>query len=364
MPAELLFARYATRTLEPKNSIGAKWSRLLDRLELARAVSGKRTAVKMHLGGNVGFTTVHPFFVRRLVRKLYDAGAKEVFVTDGAGHVRNAVDRGYTREVLGCPLVPVAGTADQYSYARPIEPPFMTFEKVELAGEIADADALVDLSHVKGHGDCSFGGASKNLSMGCVTGRTRGWIHALEGGLVRDEEKCTLCKTCAENCPNGAISFKDDKFTVFYHDCTYCQHCVLICPEKALKMEGGLYKDFQKGMALSTAKVLETFSPENVVFINFLTEVTIYCDCWGMTTPSLVPDIGILAGGDIVAVDGASLDLIRTEDLIPGSLPPGRELGEEGHLFERIHGKDPYAVVDYLAELGCGTKEYTLVEVE
>ncbi len=364
MAAELLFTRYASKTLEPKDTIGAKWSRLLDGLDLAGAVSGKRTAVKMHLGGNVGFTTVHPFFVRRLVGKLKEAGAKEIFVTDGAGHVRNAVERGYTPEVLGCPIVPVAGTADRYCYGRPIEPPFLTFKEIELAGEIVDAEALIDLSHVKAHGDAGFGGASKNLSMGCVTQRTRLAIHGLEGGLIWDEEKCTHCETCVENCPNGAISFKEGKFSVFYHHCKLCQHCVLICPEQALQMEGGKYKDFQKGMALSTSKVLETFSPENVVYINLVMNVTVFCDCWGMTTPNIVPDIGILAGRDIVAIDKASLDLIRTEDVIPGSLPEGTELGKTGHLFERIHGKDPYVVLDYLADLGRGTKEYDLIEVD
>ena len=129
-------------------------------------------------------------------------------------------------------------------------------------------------------------------------------------------------------------------------------------------MVGGRYKDFQRGMALATSKVLGTFHPRHVVFINFLVDVTVFCDCWGMTTPALVPDIGILAGRDIVAIDQASLDLIRLEDLIPGSLPEGLEMGETGHLFERIHRKDPYVVVDYLAELGHGAKDYRLVEVE
>lgn len=129
-------------------------------------------------------------------------------------------------------------------------------------------------------------------------------------------------------------------------------------------MVGGRYKDFQKGMALATSKVLGTFAPQNVLFINVLMNITIFCDCWGMTTPALVPDVGIVAGREIVAVEQASLDLIKTEALIPGSLPSKFELGNTGHLFERIHRKDPHVVVDYLAELGHGTKEYRLTEVE
>jgi uncharacterized Fe-S center protein len=129
-------------------------------------------------------------------------------------------------------------------------------------------------------------------------------------------------------------------------------------------MIGGGYKDFQRGMALTTSEVLKTFAPENVMFINVLTDITVFCDCWGMTTPSLVPDIGMLACRDIVAIEQASLDLIREENLIPGALPKGLKLGEKGHLFEKVHGKDPYVVVEYLAELGHGSREYALNEIE
>jgi uncharacterized protein len=362
--ADLLFARFTPKTLEPKDSIGAKWPRLLDQLDMAPAVSGKRTAIKMHLGGGSGFSTIHPFFVRKLVEKVQAAGAKEVFVTDTPGAVLHAAERGYTAETLGCSLVPTTGTADRYFYKEAIEPAFLSLNEVELAGEIVDAEAIIDFSHVKGHGDAGFGGASKNLSMGCVTGRTRGKLHGLEGGLEWDQKKCKGCNICLENCPNSAITFRDSKFSVFYHNCKLCQHCVLICPKKALKMAGGRYKDFQHGLAITTSKVLKTFAPENVLFINMLMDITIFCDCWGMTQHALVPDIGILAGRDIVAIETASLDMIRTRELIPGTLPTNLRLGKKGHLFERIHGKDPYAVIGFLGKLGRGTKEFKLTEVE
>ncbi len=365
MAAELLFARYAPKNLEPKNSIGAKWPRLLDRLNLRPVVEGRRTAIKMHLGGGSGFTTIHPFFARGLVAKVREAGAKSVFVADSPSAVAHAAERGYTAETLGCPLVSISGATDGYFQTRPIVPPFKTLTEIQVGGEIAAAEALVDFSHVKGHGACGFGGASKNLSMGCVTQRTRGALHQLEGGLAWDREKCSHCKVCQENCPNGAIRFNEQgEISIFYHDCKFCGHCALICPEQALTMEGGRYRDFQRGMALATQTILSGFDPANVVFINVLTSITILCDCWGMTTPNLVPDIGILAGRDIVAIEQATLDLIRTEDLIPGSLPPAYALGAAGHLFERIHRKDPYAVIEFLAETGLGQRAYTLAEVD
>lgn len=363
--AQLLFAAYRPKNLEPKNSIGAKWLRLLDRLELASAVAGKRTAIKMHLGGSTGFSTIHPFFARTLVEKVRAAGAAEVFVTDAPEAVRNAAGRGYTAEVLGCPLVPVAGSDDGYWVARRIRPAFRSLTEVQLAGEIVHAEAMIDFSHVKGHGACGYGGASKNLSMGCVTQTTRGALHALEGGLEWDAKRCTRCRICAENCANHAIDFSDaGEFSVFYHDCKFCQHCVLVCPQKALTMVGGRYKDFQHGMALTTAEVLKTFEPGRIVYINLLLNVALLCDCWGMTTPNVVPDIGILAGRDLVAIEQASLDLVRVEDFIPGSLPDGWKLRRGRHLFEKLHGKDPHAIVQALAKLGCGTRRYRLSEVE
>jgi len=365
MSSELLFVRYAPKNLEPKNSVGAKWLRLLERLDFASIVSGKRTAIKMHLGGGTGFTTIHPFLARKLVEKVRAAGAKEAFVTDIPDNVRTAAERGYTAETLGCPLLPATGVADRYFQTRAVEPPFLSLREVQLAGEVMDAEALIDFSHVKGHGACGFGGAAKNLSMGCVTEHTRRDLHALEGGLEWDTTRCTHCKKCEDNCPNDAISFNEQgEFSVFYHDCKFCQHCVLICPEKALRLVGGRYRDFQRGMALTTSLVLGNFPPEHVLFINVLINVTMLCDCWGMTTPALVPDVGILAGQDIVAIEQASLDLIRVANLIPGSLPPEIRLGEEGHLFERIHRKNPYVIVDYLTELGHGSRQYQLVEVE
>ena len=135
MPSELLFARFGPVNLEPKNSIGAKWPRLLDALDLAATVAGRRTAIKMHLGGGTGFTTIHPVFVRQLVEKVRAAGAKEVFVTDSPGAVRSAVARGYTAETLGCAIVSATGTADRYVRSTPIDPAVLHLDRVEIAGE-------------------------------------------------------------------------------------------------------------------------------------------------------------------------------------------------------------------------------------
>ena len=367
MSARLLFSAFAPKNLEPANSIGNKFQRLLEKLDLPSVVKGRTVAVKMHLGGGGGFSTIHPFFVRKLVAAVQAAGAKEVFVTDLKRDTVGAIDRGYTEEVFGCRIVPVCGEDESDFRSFPVEPPFYGMDRIELSGAILKADVLLDFSHVKGHGVCGFGGASKNLSMGAVTDAMRQMLHSLEGGLVWDEAKCIHCGKCVAHCPNHAMKFDENKkLDVFYHHCKFCQHCALICPVGAIRMTPGGYLNFQKGMAMTSAKLLEHFPGNRRLFINMLMDTTIFCDCWGMTTPRLIPDIGILAGNDIVAIEQATLDLIDREELIPNALPKGWDLADDPkqHLFERIHHKDPYAVVRYLEELGCGTAKYELEEVE
>ena len=360
--ADVLFASVGFEVAEPAQTLPAKFERLLDKLKFGPVVEGKRVAIKLHVGLGIGYTTIHPVFVRAVVQKLKDAGAK-VFLTGTGWDMPHATARGYTQEVLGAPLVPAAGQGDQYFYSKKVR--LGAFREVQIAGEIHDADVLVNLSHAKGHGACGYGGACKNIAMGCVTGPTRLALHAIEGGMTWDAEKCTHCEACLRACRFNANKFKPDgTYAVFYHNCTYCMHCVAACPEHAITVDPQGFKVFQRGLALATDTVLETFAPEAVFHINVLLQVTYLCDCWGFSTPPLVPDVGILASRDLVALDTASLDLLDADEVLPNSLPKGRELEGDGHLFERIHHKDPFVQLRALERRGLGTQKYRLVEVK
>ena len=362
--AEVLFASAAVERLEAKATLPAKFLRLLERLPMKRACAGGTVALKVHVGGNLGFTTIPPLFVRLLVQKIKDAGAKRIFITDGSLSIHEATARGYTAEVLGAPLVGAAGVRDRFFYRHKIG--YKTLKEIQVAGNVEDADALVNLSHFKGHGDCAYGAACKNLAMGCVTQKSRGHLHLLEGGLEYDEKRCIKCKKCVEACTRDAARWnkEQNRLEIFYHNCVYCRHCVLACPKHAFKIRGGGFVPFQRGMALAAREILRTFEPGRTLHINFLTQITIYCDCWGFSTPALVPDVGIVAGQDIVAVEKATLDLTRDGDPLPGSLPRGFKLVPGKHLFERIHGKDPYIQVRQLEAVGLGTAKYRLQEIK
>ena len=229
---QVFFASAGFRTYDPSETLPVKFEKIIDALALADTVKGKHTAVKMHLGREIGYTTIHPLFVKILVDKLKSYGAK-VFVTDQI--ITDARARGYTEEFLGCPIVEACGQTGRYFYPETCD--FKTFANVDIAGHIHDAEALINLSHVKGHGACGYGGACKNIAMGCVTDRTRQQIHGLEGGLVWDEALCTHCEVCVTSCNHKANSFKNGKYDVFYHHCTVCQHCVKRSEERRVGKE-------------------------------------------------------------------------------------------------------------------------------
>lgn len=360
-PSKVLFATSAYDRYDADATLPARFTRMIPHMGLEDVVKGKSVAIKMHVGRGIGYTTIHPLFVKILIDAIKAMGAKLVYVTDQV--VEGARVRGYTEEYLGVPVLDVCGVLGQYYYPKEVD--YRTFHNVDVAGYIHDADVMINLSHVKGHGACGYGGACKNIAMGCVTDRTRSQIHSLEGGLRWHEEQCIHCNQCIKGCNHSANSFTEEgKYDVFFHNCTYCQHCVKVCPTGAIEMDGDRYEDFQTGMALCTDAVLKTFRPGSVYYINFLTNITALCDCWGLSTPNLVPDIGIMSSGDIVAIERACIDAIKVDHLLPNGVPAGMELGATGHLFERLHGKNPFVQLDKLESYGLGTQSYTLENID
>lgn len=362
MPAKVMFASSCPKELRGDATLPALLDKMLGKWDLQKRFKDKNVAVKMHLGGHLGYSTIHPVFVRKIVEAVKKAGGKP-FVTDSPWSALSAGARGYTTETIGAPLIPITGVADKYVYPKKVG--YRNLKTVNLAGNVVDADAMIVLSHGKGHGHSGFGGAIKNIAMGCVDGKTRGEIHRLMSAMFEwDESKCTGCLLCRDNCPNKAITFENGKISIFDHACKYCMHCQLVCPPKAITIDQKGYRYFQKGMALTTREVLKTFEPDRVLYITALLQITPFCDCWGFTTPSIVPDIGMVMSDDICAVETASIDLIKAENFIQGSLPAPLACVGDGHLFQRIHGKDPYIQIEECAKIGMGDGRYKLVNVK
>jgi uncharacterized Fe-S center protein len=358
MASKVYFSDMAYAAYEANQTLPRKMERQLEASGLGDKVKGKNIAIKIHVGSEIGYSTIPPVFMR-LLADFVKAHGGNCFFTDHYIAERHPEHRGYTQESIGAPIVEASGHLGKYIYTKEVS--WKTFKHVDIAGLIHDADFLIDFAHVKGHGCCAYGGAVKNISMGCVSDRTRREQHGLEGGLKWDKDKCTHCEACTGACNHQANSFNDKgEYEVDFHNCTLCQHCFKVCPAGAISLTDSSYLDFQKGLALCAKTVLDTFEPGNRFYINLLISITAMCDCWGMTTPNLVPDIGVMSSWDLPAIEAASLDQIKIEKLNPEGVPTGSTMGSTGHLFERLHGKDPYSQIKFLEEYGLGSREYTL----
>ncbi|MFX1317819.1 MAG: DUF362 domain-containing protein [Promethearchaeota archaeon] len=357
-------------------SLGAKLDTLLEHLDFSSIEKNDKVAVKMHLGFHDGYQTVPVFFVRRIVNAVKAAGGWP-FVTDNPTAVYNAAERGYTQETCGCPIIPVSGVKDGYTTIVKIN--FKKVKELALGGVLHDADVLIDLAHAKGHANCGYGGAVKNIALGGYSGPSR-WnrIHGVENvDPWWDPKKMSPehAQKLVESCPYGALSYDKEKhllnitrFQCYYGNCTECMKA-----DKdvgALNIQGEQFEAFQEMMAISAQHVLDTFDENKRFFINIALDITPHCDCMGIIQPAVVPHIGIIAGRDIVAVDQATLDLIKEKGLIESEIPPyfqHANLDPEAdlHPFQRLWGpyKNPYLVTMHAEKLGLGTREYDLVEV-
>ncbi len=333
-----------------------------------------KVAIKMHLGFLDGYQTIPVFFVRRIVEAVKKTGGYP-FITDTSTAVYNAVKRGYTQETCGCPIISVAGVKE--GYTTPVEINFRGFNTLDLGGALKDADVLIDLSHAKGHGACGYGGALKNLALGAYSASSRWFkIHGVFNvDKYWDPEKGSPehARKLVEGCPYGALSYNEEKDKLYrnYHDCHQCFTCLeLDQGVGAVKLPRESYTAFQEMIAISSNKVLETFDPKKVFYLNFLTQITAFCDCLGTGQPPIVNDIGILGSKDIIAIETATLDLIKKEGLIIESIPPflkhvDLDSSENIHPFTRLQGpyKDPYEAIRFGEKMKMGTSQYELIEL-
>jgi uncharacterized protein len=198
-------------------------------------------------------------------------------------------------------------------------------DKLRIYGAIWDAPCLINLSHVKGHGDCGYGGACKNIAMGCVDAADpRQRSTPSKAGSTGTRPSLHVLRPVRQGLRHrGGYPGQGRKDRLHLSSTTAAIAGIAWPPARPRRMtmrdERG-FSYFQEGMALTTKAVLDSFDPTRVLHLNVLTQITMFCDCWGMTTPSLVPDIGIMGSHDMVALESACLDAIKSENLIPGTL--------------------------------------------
>lgn len=369
--AKVFFSSARVTELDYNVSLPAKLEELLNQVDLSTYIErGDYVAVKMHLGSYGAFRTVRPAFLRRIVEAVKAAGGSP-FVTDtvripGLEYLEVANANGINHLSMGAPVVLADGLFGKDVINVPAGE---LLGEIGVASAIYEAQAMIVVSHCKGHMGAGYGGAIKNLGMGGIGAKNRegqperGRMHfAQNTHLEWDAALCSSCNQCVDVCPHQALNFDDSQIYLDQGNCVKCARCSRVCPTGALVAPIS-EEVFQRSVAAGAKAVVDTFKPGKILYVNFGLDVQPGCDCMPMADVPVVQDQGILVSSDIVAVDMATLDLIGKAAPLPGS--KGVEVsGGNGHILQQITGKDPYWHVQAAAELGLGHTTYELVEVE
>ena len=320
-------------------------------------------ALKLHFGNPGNENVWRPKQCREVAAEVRDAGGKP-FLTDAnvlyhlyhSASRHNAVDHlavahsnGFTYAAVGCPVIIADGLRGDNSVAMRI-PGGRHYKNARIDGGIARSDAVIALTHVTGHILFGYAGAIKNLGMGSGSPAGKQMMHEDFVPEI-DPDDCTGCGTCVEHCPAGAIAVsKRGKARLTRSKCIGCAECAAHCPTGAIPVQWGDSEGVQERTVEFCAAIMAGRS-ERFGFINLLTNVTGSCDCMHDTGRAVVPDIGAVAGRDVVAVDQASLDLMAAS--------------KRG--LKRLRAAQPHAEIGLAHELAegmkLGSREYELVEV-
>lgn len=225
--------------------------------------------------------------------------------------------------------------------------PTRHFSRVYTGSHFPNYDSYLIFSHFKGHGSAGFGGAIKNVSMGLASREGKRFMH--QGNYpVYDGSKCIKCNICVQECPENAITI--DPVVIDHTKCIACGKCVAVCPQQVFARP----EESAKNLAflerlVEYAQVLST--QRKMVYINVLANISSGCDCFSRAPKPFLPDIGIVASTDIVAVEAASHDLVdKAHNCSDAFL---KEIS--------VSGKHQ---IDYAHSLGMGNMRYRLVDID
>ncbi len=345
-----------------------KLERLLECAELPQLVTrGDLTAIKLHFGEKGGHAYIRPVFIRKIVEQIRQAGGKP-FLTDSStlypGERKEAVSaltcglqNGFAYAVVEAPLIMSDGLRGTSSRRVPINGELLNSADIGL--EILEADLLVTVSHFKCHELTGFGGAIKNLGMGCSSRQGKLEQHSNVAPKVASQ-LCNLCRACLPACAHDAISFDEDSAQIDPEKCAGCSRCITVCEQQAIQIQWNEEADKVMRKMAEYALGAVSGKENKQLYINFITQVSPSCDCYGHSDAAIVPDIGILAGNDPVALDQACADLVNQAEGLKGTaLTDGHEPG--GDKFRGVHPAIDWEVtLEHAEKIGLGSREYIL----
>jgi len=338
-------------------SIKEKVKKLLDASNVLGVIQKKdKVAVKMHFGeeGNTGF--INPEYAAVISKEIVKKCAA-AFLADtntlypgrrikSDEHLKLTHEHGFTKEVTGLDVIIPDDTKKENKAEIKINHRLIKIAKVVRL--FVDADAIIAISHFKGHILTGFGGALKNLGMGCATREGKLAQHCDVAPFVI-RGNCVACRACIKVCPSGAIQIINKKAEVDRAKCIGCANCIGACQTMAMFVDLEAGSAAQEKMA-EYANAALIGKKEKAGFISFALKINKECDCWNMENPRIAPDVGILASNDPVSIDKASLDVINKvckKDIFKAAHP------DQNGMVQLRHAQ----------EIGLGSLDYELIEL-
>jgi uncharacterized Fe-S center protein len=335
--------------------------------------NNKLTAIKIHFGEPGNLAYIRPNFVTPIVKYLKHKEAMP-FLTDtntlysgqrsnAVEHLKAAFENGFNPLVTDCPVIIADGLRGTDYTDININLDYCKTAKIGKA--IANADIIITMTHFKGHELTGFGGTLKNLGMGCAAVCGKLELHSTSSPKIV-AKNCTGCKVCEKYCAHNAIVIGNDNIAhISLEKCVGCGQCVAVCQYNAAQVI------WESASELSSCKIAEyamaATKDKPSFHISFLMDITPDCDCWHYNDYSLVPDIGIAASFDPVALDQACVDMVTASVALPNSKiqrnNPNRNL-QGKDKFKLVHpNTNWHAGLEHAEKIGLGTRKYEIISL-
>ena len=339
--------------------------------------NGKFVAIKMHFGELGNLSYLRPNYARAVVEFVKARGGKP-FLTDcntmypgsrknALEHLYCAWENGFTPMTAGCPIL----IGDGLKGTDDIDVPVVGGEYVKeakIGRAIMDADIFISLSHFKGHEQAGFGGAIKNIGMGCGS-RAGKKEQNSNGKAIIKERKCKGCKQCLKQCANDALHFNEEtkKMELNIDNCVGCGRCIGACNFDAIQFrQDAAAKELNCRMA-EYAKAVVDGRPH--FHISLVMDISPYCDCHAGNDVAILPDLGMFASFDPLALDQACVDACLKQEPLPNSVLADNMKEEHFHdhhdHFVNTTPESEYKTcLEHAEKIGLGSRTYELKYVK
>ncbi len=356
--------------------VGTSLLEKMDRLMLKAGIEKidfdkKFVAIKLHFGepGNLSF--LRPNFAKTVADRVKVLGGRP-FLTDcntlyvgrrnnALVHLDAAYENGYSPFSTGCQVIIGDGIKGTDDVEVPIDGG-VYLQTARIGRAVMDADIFISLSHFKGHELTGFGGAIKNTGMGCGSRAGKMAMHS-NGKPEINQERCTGCHTCAKYCAQDAIEFGENKkASINYSLCVGCGRCIGTCNFHAISCAFSSATDDVNNKMAEYAKAVVDGRPH--FHISVVNQVSPNCDCHGENDAAIVPDIGIFASFDMVALDQACIDAVNAAPMLPGSALSESVCCHGDHI-KNVHPVTNWrSQIAHAEKIGLGSGEYELVKLD